>query len=183
MKVRAAGAAWLALTLAPGAAGAHPIDEVVQGAYLTLAPGEVRLELDLTPGAQVAGIVLRDLDADRDRRITEAEALAYARGVMARSTLTVDGKAAAWTIGRVAVPPYANLLGESDTIKVYATARRAERAGAHTLTYENRYEPAKSQCVANIFLRPGAGWAYRVTGQQRSNDGRRLTVSYAAARP
>ena len=29
----------------------------------------------------------------------------------------------------------------------------------------------------------GAGWQYQVTGQQRSNDGRELTVSYTVAKP
>ena len=37
-----------------GAAEAHPVDEVVQGAYLTLTPAGVELELDITPGSAVA---------------------------------------------------------------------------------------------------------------------------------
>ena len=44
---------------------------MVQGAYLTLAPGELRLELDLTPGAAVLAAVLRALDPDGDRRIAD----------------------------------------------------------------------------------------------------------------
>jgi hypothetical protein len=36
--------------------------------------------------------------------------------------------------------------------------------------------------MANVFLQPGEGWQYRVTGQQRSDDGRQLTVHYTAAR-
>ena len=64
--------AWLLVLLAAEPAAAHPLDEVVQGAYLTLAPGQVRLELDLTPGVQVSGAVLKDLDANGDRRITGA---------------------------------------------------------------------------------------------------------------
>jgi hypothetical protein len=36
--------------LRAASADAHPVDEVVQGAYLTIAANEVRLELDITPG-------------------------------------------------------------------------------------------------------------------------------------
>ena len=50
---------------------AHPVDEVVQGAYLTLAPGVVKLELDLTLGTQVAGVVLGTLDVNADQTVTD----------------------------------------------------------------------------------------------------------------
>jgi hypothetical protein len=177
--------AWRAMLLAaliPGWAAAHPIDEVVQGAYLTLAPGEVRLELDLTPGAEVSPTVLAALDANGDRAISKAEARRFAQRVLDQTTLTLDGKAAPWRIAKVDAPPYQNLLQATDTLKIYAIARRPDRAGAHTLYFDNRYQPAKSQCIANIFLQPGRGWRFFVAGQQRSNDGRRLTVRYVGAR-
>ena len=66
-EVRRAGfvAGLALLALAAGPALAHPYDEVVQGAYLTLAPGQVRLELDLTPGPAVADALLKALDPAR----------------------------------------------------------------------------------------------------------------------
>jgi hypothetical protein len=176
-------AAALALLLAPGRADAHPVDEVVQGAYLTLAPGELRLELDLTPGTEVADAVLRALDANGDRRITDAEARTYAERVLKQSTVTLDGAPAAWRLDRVNAPSYESLKFATDTFKVYAVAVRPDRPGAHSLAYDNRYQPAKSQCIANIFLQPGSGWRYQVTGQKHSDDGRRLSVSYTIARP
>lgn len=176
-----AAPALLALLLGT-AAQAHPLDEVVQGAYLSLSPGKVLLELDLSPGPLVAGKVLTALDANGDQRVTPAEARAYAVRVLAQSTLTVNGAPARWTLDEVTVPPYQNLKAAGDTIKIYATAPRTDRAGAHTLTYVNRYQPAKTQAIANIFLLPGAGWTYGVTGQQHSGDGRQLTVKYTATR-
>jgi hypothetical protein len=175
--------AWLLLALFSSSAAAHPLDEVVQGAYLTLAPGEVRLELDITPGAQVAGALLRALDTNLDRCITDTEARAYAESVMKQSTLMLDHVAVPWTLENVSVPPYQHLELGSDTIRIYAVAKHPDRAGAQTLTYENRYEPAKSRWIANIFLQPGAGWRYEVTGQQRSDDSRLLTVTYIGAQP
>ena len=73
------------LVVAP--ASAHPLDEVVQGAYLTLTPGEVRLQLDLTPGVAVVDGLLHALDPNSDRDISEAEARAYAERVSSSPNL------------------------------------------------------------------------------------------------
>jgi hypothetical protein len=180
---RAGAAAGLALlAVAAGPALAHPYDEVVQGAYLTLAPGQVRLELDLTPGPAVAGALLASLDHNGDRRVTDQEARAYAAQVLGQSSLVLDGAPAHWRVDRVVTPDYQALKLESDTLKIYAVADRADRPGPHTLSYDNRYQPAKSQCIANIFLQPGGGWRYAVAGQKHSEDGRALTVSFTGAR-
>lgn len=90
---------------------------------------------------------------------------------------------AAWTLDEVSVPPYQDLRRESGTLKIYAVADRRDGAGAHTLSYQNNYQPAKSQWTANVFLQPGAGWQYQVTGPQRSNDGQQLAVSYTVTEP
>lgn len=163
-------------------AAAHPLDEVVQGAYLTLKPGEVRLELDLSPGPEVADSLLKVLDANGDRRISQAEAQAFGRAVLASSQLTLDGRPLAWTLQSVTAPAYDNVRLGADTVKVFATARRSDAKGAHALAFDNRYSPAKSQCAANIFLQPGDGWRYRVDGQAHGPDGRALTVRYSASR-
>ena len=176
------GTAVLLLVLVAYGAEAHRLDEVVQGAYLTLAPGEVRLELDVSPGMEVAGTLLRALDTDADRTITEAEARGYAQRVLAQSTLTLDGVALSWTLDKVVVPAYPNLELGSDTIRIHAVAKRSDDAGAHTLTYQNSYQPAAGRHMANVFLRSGERWQYRVTKQQRTDDGRQLIVTYTVTR-
>lgn len=175
-------AAWLLPALIPTWAFAHPVDEVVQGAYLTLAPGQVRLELDLTPGTEVADAVLRAIDANGDRRLSDAEGRGFGERVLKQSTISLNGKPVAWRLDRVSMPSYEEVRDATPTLKVYATAPRLERKGAQTLGYENRYQPARSQWIANIFLQPGGGWRYQVTGQQHTNDGRGLTVSYTGDR-
>ncbi|WP_161883661.1 hypothetical protein [Deinococcus alpinitundrae] len=173
---------WVVLALLSGWAGAHPVDEVVQGAYLTLTPGKVLLELDLTPGSQVAGTMLKTLDTNGDGKASGAEARAYAAKVLSQSTLILGGVAVPWILDTVTVPPLAILKIGGDTIKIYATARRPDVAGGQTFSYQNRYQPVKSQWIANIFLQPAGGWQYQVTGQQHSNDGQQLTVKYTASR-
>ncbi|WP_161884361.1 hypothetical protein [Deinococcus alpinitundrae] len=170
------------LALLLGLAQAHPVDEVVQGAYLTLAPGKVQLELDLTPGTQVAATVLSAIDTDTDGKITGTEARSYAKLVLRQSTLKLNGVVVSWTLDTVEMPPYSDLKTGNAVLKIYALAKRADAAGAQSLSYENRYQPVKSQWIANIFLLPAAGWQYGVTGQQHSNDGRQLTVKYQVTR-
>ena len=168
------------LSMLAGAASAHPVDELIQGAYLTLAPGEVRLDLDLTPGAEVLPLVSPALDPDADGSVTEAEARAYAEDVLADSTLLLDQEPVAWTLGEVTVPDPTFLAAGAGVIRIEATAPRQDREGIHVLAYETRHEPAKSLWMANVFLRPGEGWAYAVHGQERGDDGRSLTVTFEA---
>ncbi len=176
--MRSGVAAAACLLLLPDWAAAHPVDEAVQSAYLTLARGEVRLELDLTPGTAVAAALLSSLDANTDQHVDDAEAQAYALRVLQQSSLSLDGVTTAWRLEKVSVPPYQGLKLQGDTLRIFAAAGRAERAGAHTLRYANHYEPAKSQCIANVFIQAGEGWRYRVERQQHSDDGRLLTVAF-----
>lgn len=98
-----------------------------------------------------------------------------------QTRLTLDDRPAAWRLERVVAPPVGNLRLGADTIKIHAVARRPDRAGVHTFAFENRYNPARTQAAANVFLRPGR-WRYEVAGQTHGADGRRLAVYYATAR-
>lgn len=170
----------LSLALVAGPAVAHPIDEVVQGAYLTLAPGEVRLELDLMPGVEVAAPVVAALDANGDGVLTAAEARAFGEMVLGETALTLDGEAVAWTLEEVTLSSLPALVSGNDVLKITATVPRLDAEGAHELAFENRYDPARSRVMANVFLRPGEGWTYRVTSQERDARGQALTVRYEA---
>jgi hypothetical protein len=94
----------------------------------------------------------------------------------------MDESEAAWTLQEVIVPTYESIELAGAPLKIFAIADRPDRAGPRSLSYENRYAPVKSQCIANVFLNKGLGWVHEVTGQQRSEDGRKLTVSYASSR-
>jgi hypothetical protein len=163
-------------------AAAHPVHEVIQNAYLTLSPGSVDLELELTAGPQVASKVLAALDTNRDQQISHAEAAAYALHVLRASRILVDQRQARWRPLSIRVPSYQALLGAHGTIVLHARAIRPEHLGAGTLGYRNAYSPSESRCDANVFLKPAIGMRYRVTGQDRSQDGRELVVHYATER-
>ena len=107
---------WLLLALIPAGATAHPEHEVVQNAYLTLAPDQVRLQLDLSPGPQVAAAFARPLDANGNKRISQAEARAFAQIVLRQSTLVFDGAPANLTLESVTSPSYRALTSGEATL-------------------------------------------------------------------
>ena len=182
MTAEARGRLWASALIAvlPSLASAHRLDELAQAAYLTLAPGEVALELDLAPGEAVAEAIIAALDADADGVITEAEARAYAQEVLDVSPLHLDETPVPWTLSAVSLPDAAAMRAGSDVIRIDATAPRSDVAGTHALTYATSFAPATSLYMANVFLQPGSGWTYAVTGQERSDDGQSLTVTYEA---
>ena len=55
--------------------------------YLTLARGAIDVQLELTAGTKVAGTIIRALDANGDKRATQAEARAYGLRVLTSSSL------------------------------------------------------------------------------------------------
>jgi hypothetical protein len=160
---------------------AHPLDEVVQAAYVTLAPGEVQLDLEIQPGGLVAAGIARQVDANGDGRISDAEARAFGERVLRDSSLTLDGVKTPLRLRNVRAPSYAN-LARGDILHVYATASTRMRPGPVSLRYANRYAPVKSQCQANVFLSVGGGWAFAVDRQGHSADGRQLDVAYRIVR-
>ena len=162
----------------PGVAGAHPVHEVVQNAYVTLTPGAVVLQLELTAGPKVAGTIIRALDTNHDKRVSQAEARAYALRVLSSSTLQIERRPLDLRLIAVDVPPYAALLGAHVTIRITARAARIDRSGTARLSYRNRYTPAESRCDANVFLKSSGTVRYQVASQIRGRDGRAITVRY-----
>ena len=87
------------------------------------------------------------------------------------------------TLTDLNVPELVILRTGNAVFKIIATAERADAAGEHEFTYENRYEPATSLWMANVFLQPAGGSQYEVTGQERSSEGGRLTVTCETLAP
>lgn len=164
----------------PGWVSAHPVDEVVQGAYLILGPNEVKLELDIAIGTEVAAALLPAVDPDGDGIISAAEMQAYASFVLQQLVITLDGTKATWALVDAAAPDYAMLVSGNALIKINAVVARADRSGTHVFHYLNPYQPAKTLRIANVFLQPSEGWQYKIITQDHSDDGAQMAVSYTA---
>lgn len=154
------------------------LHEVVQNAYVTLTPGVVRLEIELTAGPEITGTIVGAINVDRNGRISSSEAQTYASMVLRQSSLTVAGQPAALRLVSAAVPPVTTILGAHGNIVIVAGASREDRAGPTTLVYRNSYAPTESRCNVNIFVTSAAKMRYRVLAQRHLKSGRVLIVRY-----
>src|SRR5690242_16903274 len=69
---------FLALLAFPSAVFAHRLDEYLQATLVTIEPGGVRLEINLSPGVAVAEKVLALMDSNHNGVISTNESAAYA---------------------------------------------------------------------------------------------------------
>ena len=171
------------LAALPALAAAHSADGVSRTAYLTLAPGELRLELAVTPGHGTGAELVASIDADGDETLTDPETRAWAERELARSELTLDGAPAAWTLEGVEVPPMGALAADAGSVVIHARASRPGSAGPRVLRYRGGDTPGASRWTANVFVAPEAKDSHAVTGQARGDGGRTLTVRYVVDRP
>src|SRR6476619_5921795 len=104
------------------AALAHPLDQYLQATYITVAPAQIVVELDLSPGVLVAPQVLPQLDTDGDQQITAAEGQAYADALLRNVVLQVDGTPLALAATPIEMPPYLTIQAGYGTIRIFTTA-------------------------------------------------------------
>jgi hypothetical protein len=170
----------MALVLASTSVSAHRRDEYLQAARLAVEPDRVELQLDLTPGIDVAEAIIGDLDRDRDGVLSAHEQHAYVARVFDGLELRIDGRP-------VHADPMATFpdldafrRGEG-TIRLRSSAIvRRVSAGAHSLMFRNRHRPDVSVYLANALVPDGDGIA--ITAQRRDPAQRDLTIDYIVRR-
>lgn len=164
--------------LTPQAAQAHPIDEYLQATYITVAPDDIALELDLTPGVLVAPQLLPAIDTDGNEQISDAEGQAYADTVLRDLLLQVDGERLILSPTRVDVPTYLNLQAGYGTFRVFANAALPDSmTDTHQILYSNGYAPPGATYQVNAFVDKGD--AITLGKQNRDRTQRSMTVDYA----
>src|SRR5215213_541670 len=96
----------LGLLAPPVAALAHPLDVYLQASYITVAPAQIVVELDLSPGVLVAPQVLPELDGDGNQQISDVEGQSYADAMLRNVVLQVDGESLALAVTKIEMPDY-----------------------------------------------------------------------------
>lgn len=168
----------LGVLASPRAALAHPADVYLQATYITVAPTEIVVELDLSPGVLLAPQVLPQLDPDGDGQISDAEGRAYVDDILARVVLQVDGAPLALAVTTIEMPPYLNLQTGYGTIRVFTTATLAAgMAGTHQISYTNTFAPTGSAYQVNAFVDKGV--AITLGKQNRDSIQQSMTLDYA----
>jgi len=159
----------LALLAFPWALSAHQLDEYVQATLVVLEPGEIRLDLNLTPGVAVAQQVLTLMDRDHDGVISTNEGAAYAELVKRDLGVQLDGREVELKLAALNFPEPEELHTGWGIVQMEFSGKPGVlSAGPHHLTLQNRHLPAISVYLFNA-ARPGSA-SIQITGQKRNES-------------
>jgi hypothetical protein len=166
----------LALAM-PAAPAAHQLDEYLQAARISLARDRVAVEIDLTPGANIAGDIIAMVDRDSDGVVLPLEARAYGDAVVGDLELTFDGRQVRLALSAIEVPSIGEVHGGVGTMQLTATAVLDDvRAGRRQLRFSNRHHPEVSVYLANALVSTDRD--LHVVAQRRDRRQQVLDVEY-----
>lgn len=141
---------YLLLLALPCTGFAHQLDEYIQATLVAIEPGDIRLQINLTPGVEIADQVLALIDRDHNGIISSDEAIAYADLLKQNLTVKLDGRSAKLELKKSNFPALSELRTGWGIIQVeYTLTPGSLSSGAHQLTLENRHLPAISAYLFN----------------------------------
>jgi hypothetical protein len=158
----------LGLIALPSTSLAHRLDEYLQATLVTIEPGEIRLQINLTPGVAVAKQVLSLIDRDHDGVISTNEAAAYAKLLLRDLFLRLDQRKIELKLASSEFPPPTELRTGWGIIQIEFSATTAPLApGAHRLTLKNRHLRTYSVYLFNA-AQPTSGSVHVI--RQKRNE-------------
>jgi hypothetical protein len=157
---------------------AHQLDEYLQASRVSLERDGVTLDIDLTPGARVAGRILTLIDADGDGRVSPVEAEAYARAVLEDVIVELDGRAVSLALTRVEVPTPDELREGMGTIQLRAHGdAKLAWFGRTEVRFRNNHEAGLSVYLVNALMPDDAD--IDVVSQSRDAQQRDARIEYS----
>ena len=167
------------IAAASAGVSAHRYDELLQATRIAVASDRVRVEMSLTPGIEVANAVLGTIDRDGNGVLSRDEQVAYARRVLSRVSLRVDGGTPLpLQLTTVESPDERAIRGGDGAIAIQSEAVLPPlSAGRHRLFFRNGHDPDGSVYLANALVPEDA--AVAVTGQLRDGSQSELTIEFA----
>jgi len=159
---------------------AHRLDEYLQATRIALG-SDVRLEIDLTPGTDVASAVFALVDADRSGDLSDDEQAAYAASVLSATAIEFDGQPATLKLVSSRFPVFEEMARGEGTIRLEAVAGApGGLRGQHQLYYRNTHQTRMSVYLVNALV-PPAGT--RILRQERDAFQHELRLDYATTNP
>src|SRR5882672_11210400 len=147
------GFAGILLIFAP-AVSAHRLDEYLQATRLSITANQVGVEIDLTPGVDVAPMIFALINTDHDGRISASEGEKYARTVVQETVLEIDGHRSRLGLLNYEFPTFQEMNAGEGVIRIYARAIWGGVPGSHRLVYQNNHKTDLGVYLVNA-LRPG----------------------------
>lgn len=138
--------------LATSQAQGHVLDQLVVASRLQVEASRVVVELDLTPGAELAQLVFFAINSDRDGLISPAEGRSYARQVLKDLSLVLDGRPLALELSEATYPTFADMRAGAGTIHLRAHALTGTSVGQHRLHFYNRHREDVGVYLVNALV-------------------------------
>jgi len=175
---------WLAvvgLSVAVTRVDGHQLDELLQSTKLDVSSQRVSVALTLSPGTAVAAELIRELDGDRDARLSPEELRQFGLIVMRDLALTVDGRPAAITLVRAESSSIEELGDGMGALRLQFVAAGPLPPGQHRVRYQNVHASDGSVYLANA-LEP-TDRTVEIGRQRRDYFQRSLELEVAVAPP
>jgi hypothetical protein len=164
----------------PAQTAGHQLDEFLQAARIAFARDRIVLEVDLTPGANIAGEIVAALDANGDGIVQPLEANAYGQAAVNDFDLVFDGRPVRLTLESVEVPNVGDLRSGVGTMQLTVSGAIGEgRPGTRHVRFTNRHHPTTSVYLANALV--PADREVQVVAQRRDYRQQQIDVEYAIA--
>ena len=156
---------------------AHRRDEYLQAARIALQPGTASIELDLTPGIDVADAVISTIDTDRDGVLSGDEQHAYAGEVVRDLEVRLDDVPISLRLIAATYPEVSAFRSGQGTIRLRAVATHSRSSGgAHRFFFRNPHMGGRSVYLANALVPDDDRISVR---RQRRDVGQsELTIDY-----
>ncbi|HSI15983.1 MAG TPA: EF-hand domain-containing protein [Chthoniobacter sp.] len=156
-------------------ASAHRIDEYLQATLVIIEPGSIRLEINLTPGTDVAAAVLAQIDRNGDGVISAEETNAYGEALKRDLAVALDDRPVDLKLASAQCPSVDELRSGSGIVQIVFTVPPGVlTAQPHRLEIHNRHLPAMSVYLLNagqpqfFNTAPPEAGSIEITAQKRS---------------
>ena len=158
-------------------AAAHVLDQYLQVTQIALAPNNVRIELRLIPGIQVAKKICALIDTDGDGQITKAEEQAYTQRVSQDIELAICNVKAPLTLINSQFPPQQEMREGVGTIRLtYEASATLGAADYPQVYFRNNHLPELGVYLVNALI-PATN-AIKLGGQERDPLQREMRLSF-----
>jgi hypothetical protein len=165
-----------ALLIFAPCANAHRLDQYLQATRLSLATDQVAVEIDLTPGVDVAQAIFALINTDHDGRISPSEAERYANQVVRETVLQIDGRLSRLDVLKYEFPSFEEMSAGEGTIRIHARALWTGSAGQHRIIYQNNHKADLGVYLVNA-LRPSTP-NIEITEQHRDPFQRGMNLAF-----
>jgi len=174
-----AGVACAMLALAALPAGAHRLDEYLQGTLLSVDNNRLEASMRLTPGVAVFPFLIAEMDSDGNGAISEAEQHAYAVRVLRDLWIASDGRRLTPRLVSVQFPALAEMKEGRGEIRLDFSADLPAGGRNRNLTIENHHESRISAYQVNCLVPRDPG--IRIVAQTRNYSQSVYRLEYEAA--